>query len=63
MPLHHVSDPGKLFRWFAEFLKPGGVCVVLHMVPGHGATDLETVLEPEQLGVIKTIGILAIKLD
>ncbi|KAL4993036.1 S-adenosyl-L-methionine-dependent methyltransferase [Aspergillus recurvatus] len=56
MALHHVSEPAKLLRKFAEHLKPSGVCVVLDMVPGHHGADIEGVLEPEQLDVVKTIG-------
>ncbi|KAL5042141.1 S-adenosyl-L-methionine-dependent methyltransferase [Aspergillus fruticulosus] len=56
MALHHVSEPGELLRKFAEHLKPGGVCIVLDMVPGCDGADIEGVLEPEQLDVVKTIG-------
>lgn len=34
MALHHVTEPGRLLKRLSELLKPGGVCVVLDMVPG-----------------------------
>ncbi|KAL5356681.1 S-adenosyl-L-methionine-dependent methyltransferase [Aspergillus floccosus] len=34
MALHHVADAGGLLQRFGELLKPGGVCVVIDMVPG-----------------------------
>lgn len=55
MALHHVSEPAKFLRKFAEHLKPGGVCIILDMVPGRDEADIEGVIEPKQLDV-KTIG-------
>ncbi|RJE24221.1 Methyltransferase domain protein [Aspergillus sclerotialis] len=45
MALHHVADAGGLLQRFSELLKPGGVCVVIDMVPdsaqlGEGASNL-----------------------
>lgn len=34
MALHHVTDAGRLLQRFAELLNPGGVCIVIDMVPG-----------------------------
>ncbi|KAG2417901.1 hypothetical protein HFD88_001000 [Aspergillus terreus] len=34
MALHHVVDAGGLLQRFGQLLKPGGVCVVVDMVPG-----------------------------
>lgn len=34
MALHHVVDAGGLLQRFSQLLKPGGVCVVVDMVPG-----------------------------
>ncbi|KAL3464592.1 S-adenosyl-L-methionine-dependent methyltransferase [Aspergillus heterothallicus] len=56
MALHHVSGPDVLLARFRELLKPGGVCVVMDMVPTDDALDIEGVLEPSQLEVVKTIG-------
>ncbi|KAL3486542.1 S-adenosyl-L-methionine-dependent methyltransferase [Aspergillus germanicus] len=56
MALHHVSEPSVLLARFKELLKPGGVCVVMDMVPTDDAPDIEGVLEPSQLEVVKTIG-------
>ncbi|KAL2851330.1 S-adenosyl-L-methionine-dependent methyltransferase [Aspergillus pseudodeflectus] len=56
MALHHVSEPSVLLARFKELLKPGGVCVVMDMVPTDDAPDIEGVLEPNQLEVAKTIG-------
>jgi SAM-dependent methyltransferase len=56
MALHHVSEPNVLLVRFKELLKPGGVCVVMDMVPRDDAPDIEGVLEPSQLEVVKTIG-------
>jgi SAM-dependent methyltransferase len=56
MALHHVSEPTVLLARFKELLKPGGVCVVMDMVPTDDAPDIEDVLEPSQLEVVKTIG-------
>ncbi|KAL2858597.1 S-adenosyl-L-methionine-dependent methyltransferase [Aspergillus pseudoustus] len=56
MALHHVSEPGVLLARFKELLKPRGVCVVMDMVPTDDAPDIEGVLEPSQLEVVKTIG-------
>ncbi|KAJ0414479.1 S-adenosyl-L-methionine-dependent methyltransferase [Aspergillus carlsbadensis] len=56
MALHHVSEPNVLLARFRELLKPRGVCVVMDMVPTDDAPDIEGVLEPSQLEVVKTIG-------
>ncbi|KAL2817531.1 S-adenosyl-L-methionine-dependent methyltransferase [Aspergillus granulosus] len=56
MALHHVAKPNDLLARFKELLKPGGVCVVMDMVPTDDAPDLEGVLEASQLEVAKTIG-------
>ncbi|KAL4913043.1 S-adenosyl-L-methionine-dependent methyltransferase [Aspergillus aurantiobrunneus] len=59
MALHHVADPGKLLRRFAELLKTGGACVVLDMVPGRDDSGIHESLHGlvgEQLDVVKTIG-------
>jgi SAM-dependent methyltransferase len=56
MALHHVSEPNVLLARFKELLKPGGVCVIMDMVPMDDALDIEGVLEPSQLEVVKTIG-------
>ncbi|KAL4923824.1 class I SAM-dependent methyltransferase [Aspergillus undulatus] len=59
MALHHVSDPGALLEKLKELLKPGGVVVVLDMVPDQVPSvpehDLEG-LESQQLNSLKTIG-------
>ncbi|KAL3488670.1 hypothetical protein BJX62DRAFT_239888 [Aspergillus germanicus] len=56
MALHHVSEPSVLLARFKELIKPGGVCVVMDMVPTDDAPDIEGMLEPSQLEVVKTIG-------
>ncbi|KAL6237714.1 hypothetical protein BDW75DRAFT_238134 [Aspergillus navahoensis] len=69
MALHHVADPGRLLKRFSELLKPGGVCIVLDMVPGSAGlgddgcgshSDLRDGLgqgkEAEEGGVFDTIG-------
>jgi SAM-dependent methyltransferase len=65
MALHHVADPGRLLRAFSELLKPGGVCVVVDMVPAsavhegneeRSGSDIRDVLQPEQREVFNTIG-------
>jgi SAM-dependent methyltransferase len=65
MALHHVADAGRLMQRFAELLKPGGVCIVLDMVPrstklgedeDDEGSDLREGLEQgEESGVLDTI--------
>ncbi|KAI9374606.1 S-adenosyl-L-methionine-dependent methyltransferase [Aspergillus egyptiacus] len=62
MALHHVADAGRLLQRFAGLLKPGGVCIVLDMVPGSARlgghdSDLWEGLEQgeEGRGVLDTI--------
>ena len=58
MALHHVTAPGRLLKRFSELLKPGGVCVVLDMVPGSAqlghSEDLKEV--GHEGSVLATIG-------
>jgi SAM-dependent methyltransferase len=58
MALHHVTEPGRLLKRFSELLKPGGVCVVLDMVPGSAqlghSEDLKEV--GHEGSVLATIG-------
>ncbi|KAJ5301881.1 hypothetical protein N7508_006744 [Penicillium antarcticum] len=65
MALHHVADPDQLLQAFSELLKPGGVCVVVDMVPGSAFhegneekfdSDISEALQPEQREVFNTIG-------
>ncbi|KAL4748030.1 hypothetical protein BDW72DRAFT_215082 [Aspergillus terricola var. indicus] len=65
MALHHVADAGRLLQRFAGLLKPGGVCIVLDMLPGSAilgedgdeeGSDLREGLEQgEERGVFDTI--------
>ncbi|KAL3431423.1 S-adenosyl-L-methionine-dependent methyltransferase [Aspergillus tetrazonus] len=65
MALHHVADAGRLLQRFAELLKPGGVCIVLDMVPGsarlggdgdeEGSDLMEGLEQGEERGVLDTI--------
>ncbi|KAL4789327.1 S-adenosyl-L-methionine-dependent methyltransferase [Aspergillus venezuelensis] len=59
MALHHVSGPPLLLRKFRDILKPGGVVIVLDMVPGQVPSLHETELEgldAREVDVLKTIG-------
>ncbi|RDW65659.1 class I SAM-dependent methyltransferase [Aspergillus mulundensis] len=65
MALHHVADPAKLLSRLSELLNPGGVCVVVDMVPesesastGEVENVFETIetLDPSKRGVLDTIG-------
>ncbi|KAL4908572.1 S-adenosyl-L-methionine-dependent methyltransferase [Aspergillus multicolor] len=65
MALHHVADAAKLLSRLAELFRPGGVCVVVDMVPetesastGEIENAFETVeaLDPSKRGVLETIG-------
>lgn len=58
MALHHVAEPGRLLTRFSELLKPGGVCVVLDMVPGSAqfGHDVDLKESGHEGGVLDTIG-------
>lgn len=56
MALHHVADPALLLARLARCLRPGGVCVVLDMVPqGHHEQEVDEVMREEGEKVRATI--------
>jgi SAM-dependent methyltransferase len=54
MALHHVEDPGKLLQKLSEQLKPGGVCVIVDMIP-RSHDEIKAIVPSDKKEVLQTI--------